>query len=91
MNEAKKLIEESGLKLYAFEDLDPAAEKIVALVSEVTVLNSRTSYLSSLVHNQEIYLTILRVSQLMFRFLVLLSLLVMVLVLRTSPVVEIIS
>lgn len=31
MNEAKKLIEESGLKLYAFEDLDPAAEKIVAL------------------------------------------------------------
>lgn len=31
MAEAKKLIEESGLKLYAFEDLDPAAEKIVQL------------------------------------------------------------
>lgn len=31
MNEAKKLIDESGLKLYAFEDLDPAAEKIVQL------------------------------------------------------------
>lgn len=32
MAEAKELIENSGLKLYAFEDLDPAAEKIVELV-----------------------------------------------------------
>lgn len=31
MAKAKELIENSGLKLYAFEDLDPAAEKIVAL------------------------------------------------------------
>ncbi|KAK6204607.1 succinate--CoA ligase beta chain [Scheffersomyces amazonensis] len=31
MEQAKKLIDESGLKLFAFEDLDPAAEKIVEL------------------------------------------------------------
>lgn len=31
MAEAKELIDNSGLKLYAFEDLDPAAEKIVQL------------------------------------------------------------
>ena len=31
MEKAKELIENSGLKLYAFEDLDPAAEKIVQL------------------------------------------------------------
>lgn len=31
MAQAKELIENSGLKLYAFEDLDPAAEKIVEL------------------------------------------------------------
>lgn len=31
MEKAKTLIENSGLKLYAFEDLDPAAEKIVQL------------------------------------------------------------
>lgn len=31
MQKAKELINNSGLKLYAFEDLDPAAEKIVAL------------------------------------------------------------
>ncbi|KAI5962511.1 LSC2 [Candida pseudojiufengensis] len=31
MAEAKELIDNSGLKLYAFEDLDPAAEKIVSL------------------------------------------------------------
>lgn len=31
MEQAKKLINESGLKLFAFEDLDPAAEKIVLL------------------------------------------------------------
>lgn len=31
MAQAKELINNSGLKLYAFEDLDPAAEKIVSL------------------------------------------------------------
>lgn len=31
MAQAKKMIDESGLKLFAFEDLDPAAEKIVEL------------------------------------------------------------
>ena len=31
MKEAKELINNSGLKLYPFEDLDPAAEKIVSL------------------------------------------------------------
>ncbi|EGV62357.1 succinate--CoA ligase beta chain [Yamadazyma tenuis] len=31
MEKAKELINNSGLKLYAFEDLDPAAEKIVEL------------------------------------------------------------
>ncbi|EGW34124.1 succinate--CoA ligase beta chain [Spathaspora passalidarum NRRL Y-27907] len=31
MEKAKELIENSGLKLYAFEELDPAAEKIVQL------------------------------------------------------------
>lgn len=31
MQEAKELINNSGLKLYPFEDLDPAAEKIVSL------------------------------------------------------------
>lgn len=31
MEKAKDLINNSGLKLYAFEDLDPAAEKIVSL------------------------------------------------------------
>lgn len=31
MAQAKELIDNSGLKLYAFEDLDPAAEKIVSL------------------------------------------------------------
>ncbi|RLV90206.1 Succinyl-CoA ligase ADP-forming subunit beta mitochondrial [Spathaspora sp. JA1] len=31
MEQAKELIDNSGLKLYAFEDLDPAAEKIVEL------------------------------------------------------------
>ncbi|KAK6459952.1 succinate--CoA ligase beta chain [Scheffersomyces coipomensis] len=31
MEQAKELIEQSGLKLFAFEDLDPAAEKIVQL------------------------------------------------------------
>lgn len=31
MDAAKKMIEESGLKLYPFEDLDPAAEKVVSL------------------------------------------------------------
>lgn len=31
MEKAKKLIDESGLQLFAFEDLDPAAEKIVEL------------------------------------------------------------
>lgn len=31
LSQAEKLIEESGLKLYSFKDLDPAAEKIVEL------------------------------------------------------------
>ncbi|KAM9897312.1 hypothetical protein OXX79_006960, partial [Metschnikowia pulcherrima] len=31
MKQAKELIDNSGLKLYAYEDLDPAAEKIVEL------------------------------------------------------------
>lgn len=31
MQQAKEMIDNSGLKLYAFEDLDPAAEKIVSL------------------------------------------------------------
>ncbi|KAA8899829.1 hypothetical protein DIURU_004086 [Diutina rugosa] len=31
MQKAKQMIQESGLKLYPFEDLDPAAEKVVAL------------------------------------------------------------
>lgn len=31
MQQAKELIDNSGLKLFAFEDLDPAAEKIVEL------------------------------------------------------------
>lgn len=31
MNQAKEMIDNSGLQLYAFEDLDPAAEKIVQL------------------------------------------------------------
>lgn len=35
MQQAKELIDNSGLKLYAFEDLDPAAEKIVELCPPV--------------------------------------------------------
>lgn len=31
MQKAKQMIQESGLKLYPFEDLDPAAEKVVSL------------------------------------------------------------
>lgn len=36
MEKAKELIDNSGLKLYAFEDLDPAAEKIVQLAPKAT-------------------------------------------------------
>ncbi|KAI3405002.1 LSC2 [Candida oxycetoniae] len=36
MAEAKKMIDESGLKLYFFEDLDPAAQKIVSLAPKQT-------------------------------------------------------